>query len=145
MFTKIPISKRRINTKFPFKMPFLDPIRDKLQIIGLRTPHSMQKCPFNARNLICLFIHGANIASNVGYLFSGTKDLMESTLSLFLLITAILTVSILIDLIWNMERLFEFIDSVEETVARSKLKRIHRKSLSVNRSNSSLIFSNLNW
>lgn len=34
----------------------------------------------------------ANVASNIGYLYSGTKDLIESTFSLFFLITAILTV-----------------------------------------------------
>lgn len=69
-----------------------------------------------------LFILGTNIASNVGYFLSGINDLLELTLSLFLLITAISTVSILVDLIWNMRQLFEFIDNVEDIVERSKFK-----------------------
>lgn len=101
-------------------MSILESIRSKLQIIGMTSNQSIQKYPFNARNLASLLVHVINIVSTIGYLISGTNDLMEFTESLFLTITAIVVASIFINLLWRMRRLFEFIDHLEETVDQSK-------------------------
>lgn len=86
----------------------------------MSTQHSIQKCPLNARNLSILFLHGINILCSVGFLVSGSRDLMEFTDSLFLSITATLVVSIFINLNWRMRQLFEFINKLEDTVDLSK-------------------------
>ena len=103
-----------------FKMPILTSIRENLAIIGLSSHQSTQKYPFNARNLTSLFFQFLNIGCNFGYLMYEAKDLMEITDSMFLTITAILTVSIFINLNWRMKQLFEFIDNLERTVDKSK-------------------------
>lgn len=101
-------------------MPIFESIRKSLQVIGMSTPHSMQNYPFNKRNLTSLFLHGLNVMCSVGFMVSGTKDLMEFTDSLFLSITAIIAVSIFINLNWRMQRLFEFINNLENTVDQSE-------------------------
>lgn len=102
------------------KMKILRSIRDKLQIVGMSTHQSMQNHPFNARNLTSLLFHGINITCNIGFLVFGSKELTVFTDSLFLTITAILTVSIFINLTWRMRLFFEFIDNLEDIVERSK-------------------------
>lgn len=109
-------------------MHILESIRTKLQIIGMTTHQSLQKYPFNDRNLVCLLLHGINVVCNLGFLISGTTDLMEFTDSLFLTITAILTASIFINLISKMQQLFEFINNLEDIVDQSKwVKTQHQK------------------
>lgn len=106
-------------------MPILESIRNKLQVLGMSTQHSIQKYPFNARNLASLFIHGMNITCSIGFMFAGTENKMEMIVSLFIIITAISDISIFIHLNWNMQRLFEFINKLDNTVDQSK-RTTHR-------------------
>lgn len=101
-------------------MQILESIREKLEIIGMSNQQSLQKYPFNERNVTCLLLHGINIVCNLGFLIYGTKDLMEFTDSLFLTITAILTAAIFINLMWKMRELFEFINNLEDIVDQSE-------------------------
>lgn len=101
-------------------MPFLEPIRNKLRILGMSSTQSLEKYSFNARNLTSLLIYGINSSCNIGFLMFGAKNLMEFTDSLYLTVTAILAVSILINLIWQMRQLFVFLDKLEITVEQSK-------------------------
>lgn len=114
------VSKQRKNTKSPIRMEILKLIHNNLQIIGMDTYQSIQKYPFNARNLTSLLIYGINIIFNIRLLISGTKNAMEFTDLLYLTFTVIITVSMFINLNWNMKRLFEFFESLESTVDQSE-------------------------
>lgn len=101
-------------------MKILESIYDDLLIVGLSSDQSIQKYPFNARNVTSLIIFALNILCDVGFLVSGTADLKEFSDSMFAIVTASLTTVIFIDLIWKMRKLFEFLRKLEETVNQSK-------------------------
>lgn len=103
-------------------MQILESIHKSLQIIGLSSHQSMQKHPFNARNLISLFVFGLNIICNFGFIVSGqTNDLMAFTDSVYITLTVICADSIFIRLILKMQQLFELINRLEDIMDQSKL------------------------
>lgn len=102
-------------------MHILESIRNILQIIGLSSYQSIQTSPFNTRNLMSLFVLVLNIICNVGYSITGqTENLMEFTDSVFITFTVTVDILILINLIWQMQQLFVFINGLEDIVVGSK-------------------------
>lgn len=100
-------------------MPILESLHGNLRIIGMTAHQSTQNYPLNARNLVMILIFGMNITCNIGFLIYETNNLMEFTDSLYLTLTAILAVSILINLTWKIRQLFVFVNRVDETVDQS--------------------------
>lgn len=101
-------------------MKILQLVHDNLQIIGLDTNQSILKYPFNARNLTSLLVYGINIYVNVRLLLSGTANAMEFTDLFYFTFTVTVTVFMLINLIWEMRQLFEFINNLESSVDQSE-------------------------
>lgn len=101
-------------------MQIFKSIYTTLSITGMSSHFSIQKHPFNARNLSALFIHGVYICGNVGFLFSGIENLIEFTDSVFLCITTILATTMFIHVNWEMRQIFEFLSKLQEIVDQSK-------------------------
>lgn len=101
-------------------MEILQSVYITLFMIGMSSHYSIQKYPFNARNLSALLVHGVNIIGNVGFLFSGIENLIEFTESLFLCVTVSLTTLMFIHVNWKMRHIFEFLSRLEEIVNQSE-------------------------
>lgn len=101
-------------------MQILQSVYITLSIVGMSSHYSIQKYPFNARNLSALFIHGVNIIGNVGFLFSGIENLIEFTESLFLCITVSVATLMFIHVNWEMRQIFEFLSRIQEIVNQSE-------------------------
>lgn len=102
-------------------MQILKSAYEYLLIIGLSSHQSIQVYPWNVRNLTSLLVYGLYTVCNVGFLMSGSKDLKEFVDSMYLTVTVILAASMLINLIWGMRQLFEFLDYLGDTVDQSML------------------------
>lgn len=102
-------------------MQILESIYRSLRIIGLNSHQSIQKCPFNARNLISLLTFGLNLTCDIGVVIYGAKDLLECFDAIYLSFTILSAASIFINLVTKMPQLFEFLNSLEVTVTQSKL------------------------
>lgn len=102
-------------------MQLLDPIYESLLIIGLSAEQSIQKHPFNARNLCSLLFSGLNLVSDIGFVIYGASDALELTDALYITFTIICSTSISINLVWKMRLLFEFLGGLDDTVTQSKL------------------------
>lgn len=109
-----------------------------LSVLSMSSHYSIQKHPFNARNLSSLLIHGVYLCGNIGFLFSGIENLIEFTDSVFLCITTILATTMFIHVDLKMRQIFEFLRRLEEIVNQSKKRFKIFKSIC---SYSSTIFS----
>lgn len=132
---KNSFSKEKRHRFSELEMQILEPIRNTLRILGMSSQHSVQKYPINARNLTSLFIHGINVTCSIGYIISGTENMEEFVSSLFVCITAIFDTLLFINLNWNMRRLFELIDKLENTVEKSKCNKSRVRAKSIFHSN----------
>lgn len=126
--------KKHTERNISSKMQILESMHKSLPILGMSSSQSIQKHPFNARNVASFLIYGINSICNVGFLIFGANNLMEFIDSLYLTVTAVLAVLILINLSWQMRQLFEFLKHIEDTVERSKCyfgcsRFKHKKSL----------------
>lgn len=102
-------------------MQILESIYRSLWIIGLNSYQSNQKYPFNVRNLISLLTFGLNLTCDIGVVIYGAKDLMECFDAIYISFTVFSAASIFINLVAKMPQLFEFLNSLDVTVAQSKL------------------------
>lgn len=103
------------------KMQILKPAHEYLLIIGLSAHQSIQKYPFNTRNGIILFVLCLNSACYVGFLLSGTEDIMKFIDAFYTAVTVILGSFMFINWLWKMRQLFELIEKLEDTVDQSKM------------------------
>lgn len=108
-------------------MQIFELIYDYLRFIGYSANQSIQKSPFNARNVITSLIFVMNIVCNVGFAISGFEDLKELTDSLYITYTIVCSLLVSVHSIWNMWQLFEFFKIFEEIVNQSKQKMIFIK------------------
>lgn len=102
-------------------MQILKSAYEYLLIVGLSSHQAIQTYPWNARNLTSLLVYGLYTVCNVGFLMSGSKDLKEFIDSTYLTVTVIFAASMLVNLIWGMRQLFEFLNYLGDTVDQSKL------------------------
>lgn len=103
-------------------MRFFESIEQYLLIIGINPNQAYQKNRLNGRNLTILLVLGIGIGFNLLYTIYEAESFQEFNISLFITSTLLITSICFTNLISNMPKIFQFFNSIEDTVNKSMLK-----------------------
>lgn len=102
-------------------MEVLQFVKTHLEIVGLSTSQSMQPCPWLNGNLFCaIFALSMNMILCCAYFFCVASSFEEYIDSFFTTSASTGILVIFSIFVWKMNKLFRYIDILQETVNSSK-------------------------
>lgn len=99
-------------------MKFLTETQKYLKLVGLTAHQSIQKCPFNVKNVVCLTVLYVASASAVSLMLFQANTFEEYTNSMYptsCWICAGINFNVFI---WKMDKIFEFIEHFEKLIEK---------------------------
>lgn len=108
-----------LEKQFP-KMKIFQQIQKNFAILGIDSKSSVQRIPFNARNVSALFLMGVPIVMEcifLNHVVSTFREYIEFIKIIIAMWTGTLALAAII---WKMSDLFRFIDSLEAAIKKSK-------------------------
>lgn len=103
-------------------MRLFESIEQYLLIIGIKSNQTIQNYRLNVRNLTILFVFGISIGCDVFYTIYEAENFQQYNISLFITSTLLCILICFTNLIWNMAKIFEIFNSIEDTVNKSMLR-----------------------
>lgn len=91
-------------------------IRKQFAMIGIVSDQSTIMYPFNAINLMVLFMFVIDLIINGVYFFYGAENFQEFVNSAFACSALIVSAMAFATLIWEMAKIYEFLKNLEKTI-----------------------------
>lgn len=105
-------------------MKILITVQENFALMGISTNQSIQKIPFNAKNVLMLVIQCLTFSSDLMCLIYEADNFKDYTISIFSCCTMIVAISIFAMIMIKMRHFFEFQEQIEEIINKSKRKYI---------------------
>lgn len=103
-------------------MKIIRAVRGNLTMLGIEPTESTQIYPFNGRLSIGFLLYGLHLIANVLYLINDAKTMLEYLLCFVIICASIGFGLCLAVMVWRKQQLFNYIDSIEELVNKSKYR-----------------------
>lgn len=103
-------------------MKIFQTVEENFDLMGISAYQSMQKYPFNTKNLLVLSILCTTLFSDVMYLIREANDFKEYTISIFSACTMIVAISIFAIILTRMRHIFFYKNYIEEIINKSMTK-----------------------
>lgn len=121
----------RFNIELSEKMRLFQSVQSFFAIVGITSYQSMQKHPFNHKILATFFSYSLTMTSYNVYLFHVATTFWEYNDNIYMNSATMLVVIGFTIVVFNIKKLFEFIDSCEAITIDSKQQQIHAESINL--------------
>lgn len=125
------LQKRLVKKVIAIKMKVFQTVEDNFTLMGISAYQSQQKYPFNAKNLLVLFILCSTFFSDAMYLIREANDFKEYTISVFSISTMAVSILIFVIALAEMRNIYFYRNLIEETINKSKRKFSRKKIIKI--------------
>lgn len=102
------------------KLNLLQSVRKFQHILGVNTPRSDQRTPYNGRNLFIQFCVVQMFLSATAFFLFKAQSMYEYGLTLYASLTEVLTFVCMTTTLWKTKEIYTLIGNMENFIAKSK-------------------------